>query len=103
MEALDQTVDFETIQSDELNNLLGKCYAESAPKFSEKRSKEMPQAQSQEYHKNSMKNIRAAINHHIQDLDRDFDIVRDKGFRKANDILDGKLKSSLQKELSRPT
>ena len=63
----------------------------------------MPQAQSQEYHKNSMKNIRAAINRHIQDLDRDFDIVRDKGFRKANDILDGKLKSSLQKGLSRPT
>ena len=49
-----------------------------------------------------MKNIRAAINRHIQDLDRDFDIVRDKGFRKVNDI-DGKLKSSLQKGLSRPT
>ena len=51
MEALDQTIDFETIQSDELNNLLGKFYVEAAPKFSEKRSKEMPQAQSQEYHK----------------------------------------------------
>jgi hypothetical protein len=49
-----------------------------------------------------MKNIRAAINRHIQDLDRDFDIVRDKGFRKVNDI-DGKLKSNLQKGLSRPT
>ena len=49
-----------------------------------------------------MKNIRAALNRHIQDLDRDFDIVRDKGFRKVNDI-DGKLKSSLQKGLSRPT
>jgi hypothetical protein len=49
-----------------------------------------------------MKNIRAAINRHIQDLDRDFDIVRDKGFRKVNDI-DGKLKSNLQKRLSRPT
>ena len=49
-----------------------------------------------------MKNIRAAINRHIQDLDRDFDIVRDKGFRKVNHI-DGKLKSSLQKGLSRPT
>ena len=43
MEALDQTVDFETIQSDELNNLLGKFYAEAVPKFSEKRSKEIPQ------------------------------------------------------------
>ena len=49
-----------------------------------------------------MKNIRAAINRHIQDLDWDFDIVRDKGFHKVNDI-DGKLKSSLQKGLSRPT
>ena len=63
----------------------------------------MPQAQSQEYHKNSMNNIRAAINPHIQYLDRDFDIVSDKGFRQANDILDGKLKSSLKKRLSRPT
>ena len=63
----------------------------------------MPQAQSQKYHKILMKNIRPAINRHIQDLDRDFDIVRDKGFRKANDILDDKLKNSLQKGLSRPT
>jgi hypothetical protein len=47
----------------------------------------MPQAQSQEYHKNSKKNIRAAINRHIQDLDRDFDMVCYKGFRKANDKL----------------
>ena len=47
----------------------------------------MLQAQSQEYHKNSKTNIRAAINRHIQDLDRDFDMVCDKGFRKANDKL----------------
>jgi hypothetical protein len=87
MEALDQTVDFETIQSDELNNLLDKFYAEAAPIFSKNRSKEMPQAQSQEYHKNSKTNIRAAINRGIQDLDRDFDMGRDKGFRKANDNL----------------
>lgn len=63
----------------------------------------MPQAQSQEYHKNSMKNIRAAINRYIQDLDRNVDIVHDKGFRRAYGILDGKLKGSLQKGLSRPT
>jgi hypothetical protein len=64
--SLDQTVDFETSQSDELNNLLGKFYAEAAPIFSKKRSKETPQAQSQEYHKNAKKNIRAAINRHIK-------------------------------------
>ncbi|CAC5385822.1 unnamed protein product [Mytilus coruscus] len=67
---------------EELNNVLGKFYAEATPKFSEKRGKEMSTAQSKEYHKNSMKNIWAAINRHIHDLDRDIDIVRDKEFRK---------------------
>lgn len=63
----------------------------------------MSTAQAQEYHKNSFKSIRAGINRHLRDLDRDLDIVRDKGFRKANDILDGKLKQNLQQGLSRPT
>lgn len=63
----------------------------------------MSLAQSKEYHKNSMKNIRAAINRHIHDLARDFDIVRDKEFRKANETLDGKLKKNLERGLSRPT
>ncbi|XP_052105474.1 uncharacterized protein LOC127738312 [Mytilus californianus] len=103
MEALDQVLDFATTETEELNNVLGKFYAEATPKFSEKRGKEMSTAQSKEYHKNSMKNIRAAINRHIHDLDRDIDIVRDKEFRKANETLDGKLKKNLEKGLSRPT
>lgn len=63
----------------------------------------MSVAQAQEYHKNSFKSIRAGINRHLRDLDRDVDIVRDKAFRKSNDILDGKMKQNLQNGLSRPT
>ena len=50
-----------------------------------------------------MKNIRSAINRHLKDLDRDLDIVRDKEFRKSNDIIDGKMKQNLSLGLSRPT
>jgi hypothetical protein len=48
-----------------------------------------------------MKNIRSAINRHLKDLDRDLDIVRDKEFRKSNDIIDGKMKQNLSLGLSR--
>ncbi|CAC5424077.1 unnamed protein product [Mytilus coruscus] len=51
MEALDQILDFATTETEELNNVLGKFYAEATPKFSEKRGKEMSTAQSKEYHK----------------------------------------------------
>ena len=98
METLNTTVDFQSISSDDLNNMLSKFYAEASPKSSEKREKELTEPLAQEYHKNSMKNIRAAINRHVRDLERDFDIVKDKIFRKANDILDGKLKTVLKKD-----
>lgn len=50
-----------------------------------------------------MKSLRSAINRKLHDLERDFDIVRDKQFRKSNETLDGKLKSNLKEGLSRPT
>ena len=89
--------------AEELNRHLSKFYAEATPKFVEKREKEMSAAQAQEYHKNSFKSIRGGINRYIKDIDRDIDIVRDKQFRRANEILDGKLKQNLHQGLSRPT
>ncbi|CAC5386248.1 unnamed protein product [Mytilus coruscus] len=97
MEALDQVLDLATTETEELNNVLGKFYAEATPKFSEKERQGNVNCPVKRVSQNSMKNIRAAINRHIHDLDRDIDIVRDKEFRKANETLDGKLKKNLEK------
>lgn len=56
-----------------------------------------------EYHKNTLKNIRGAINRHLQDIGIEFDIVRDKTFKTSNNMLDAKLKSNLEQGLSVPT
>ncbi len=56
-----------------------------------------------EYHKNTLRNIRAAINRHLQDIGIDIDIVRDKAFKASNNMLDAKLKSNLAQGLSVPT
>lgn len=50
-----------------------------------------------------MKNIRAAKNGHLSDLERDMNIVKDKEFRSANDTLDGKLKHNVKCGISKPT
>lgn len=50
-----------------------------------------------------MKNIRAAINRHLLDLERDMNIVKDKEFKSANDNLDGKLKHNVKCGISNPT
>lgn len=50
-----------------------------------------------------MKNIRAAINRHLSDLERDMNIVKDKEFKSANDTLDGKLKHNVKCGISKPT
>jgi len=96
-------IDFLTVSPEELNAHLCRFYAEATPKFVVKCEKEMTAAQAQVYNKSSFKSIRAGINRHIKNLDRDVDIVRDKHFRKSSEILDGKLKHNLQKGLSRPT
>ena len=57
----------------------------------------MSEEQSAEYHKNSFKNVRAAINRHMKDIGRDVDIVRDK------ELLNAKLKQNLKQGLSRAT
>ena len=71
--------------------------------MSEKRVNALSEPLAQEYHKNTLKNLRSGINRHLKNLDRDLDIVRDKIFRKANEVLDGKIKQNLRNGVSRPT
>ncbi|XP_062568618.1 uncharacterized protein LOC134230786 [Saccostrea cucullata] len=98
MESLGYLTDFETISASDLNTLLGRFYAEAC-----KQSDKRKPSQNMEYHKNSFKSIRSALNRYLQDLGRDFDIVRGREFRTSNNILDGKLKKNLQDGLSKPT
>ena len=63
----------------------------------------MMDAQTGYYHKNTLKNIRSAINRHLNDIGRSVDIVRDKEFKPANQTLDGMLKKMTQIGASRPT
>ena len=51
----------------------------------------------------SLKNIRGAINRHFQDIGREIDIVRDKYFKPANRALDGNLKIRMRNGTSKPT
>ena len=57
----------------------------------------------QVYHKNTLKNVRAALNNHVKNLNRNFDIVRDSDFRTSNSILDSTLKMMVKTGLSRRT
>ena len=56
-----------------------------------------------EYHRNTMKNARAAINRHFKDIYRKVDIVKDAEFQEANDMLDAKVKTNLKAGLNLPT
>ncbi|XP_065924521.1 uncharacterized protein [Magallana gigas] len=102
VEALGQPTNFHSISAPELNSHLEKFYAEDAPRPNEKRSQSMTKQQASEYHNNTFKSIRSALNRHIYDIGRQFDIVRDREFRESNNVLDGKLKKNLQDGLSRP-
>lgn len=102
-ESLGETVDLKTVSIPELDQQLRKFYAEAAPKNPASRSEKMQPQHSSEYHKNSFKNVRAAINRHLKDLGRKIDIVRDKEFNASNGMLNAKLKLNLKEGLSRPT
>ena len=52
---------------------------------------------------NTVKNIRSAINRHLNDIGRSVDIVRDKEFKSANQTLDEMLKKMTKIGASRPT
>ncbi|CAC5412465.1 unnamed protein product [Mytilus coruscus] len=102
-ERLQKTVDFNTISEENLNESLRKFCAEAWPKYLNKRIQSMPESMAQEYHKNSLKNVRSVINRHLKDIGRNIDIVRDKDFKLENSMLSAKLKFNLRNGLSRST
>ena len=91
-------VDLMTITSTNLDQNIGKSYAEATPKQSTKRKTEMTTECALEYNINSYKAIRSGINRHLHDLGRDLVIVRGKEFKR----LDGKLKKNLEQGLTKP-
>ena len=103
MERLNEILEMKTVPVSVLNESLRKFYAEAQPKNVSSRTQKMPDAQAAEYHKNSMKNVRAAINRHLKDIGRQIDIVKDTEFKSANAMLSSKLKFNLKRGLSRPT
>jgi len=103
METSGSITDFNNTEKAEQNENLRHFYAEAKPKNIEKRAKSMLDEHAQTYHKNTLKNVRAALNRHIKDLNHNFDIVRDSDFRTSNIILDSTLKMMVKTGLSRPT
>ncbi|KAK3082459.1 hypothetical protein FSP39_018219 [Pinctada imbricata] len=96
-------VEFENVDPNYLANLLREFYASATPKFTEGRQKSLPPNQAQEYHKNTLRNLRAAINRHLRNIGSEIDIVKDRAFAKANALLDAKLKLMVKSGSSRPT
>ncbi|KAK3100092.1 hypothetical protein FSP39_014603 [Pinctada imbricata] len=84
-------MDFETISENDLSWKLRKFYCEAKSKTGEN------------YHKNSLKNIRAGLNRHLSDIGRKIDIVRGIEFKSANKVLDGMLKEMVKSGVSKPT
>ncbi|XP_062574457.1 uncharacterized protein LOC134236294 [Saccostrea cucullata] len=103
MERLNEVLDLHTISAPVLDENLRKFYAEAQPKNLSSRVQKMPQEHAAEYHKNSMKNVRAAINRYLKDIGRQIDIVKDTEFKSSNAMLSSKLKFNLKQGLSRPT
>ncbi|XP_048749546.2 uncharacterized protein LOC125661544 isoform X3 [Ostrea edulis] len=103
LETQEEAVDFSSINSQDLATLLTKFYCEAKPKPLNSRQNAFTAEAAGEYHKNTLKNIRGAINRHLQDLGRNIDIVNDKEFRATNRTLKGLLKLRMQERLSRPS
>jgi hypothetical protein len=85
-----------------LAKALSRFYCEAKPQ-AEKSAAANAEQEPLLYHKNSLINIRAAINRNLADLKRDIDIVHDKEFKTANGILDGLFKERTRQGLSKPT
>lgn len=102
LETYGNEIDLASVDPLTLANSLGRFYCEARPQ--PKKSKEN-ESQNEEplYHKNSLINIRAAINRHLADLKREIDIVHDKEFKTPNGILDGLFKERTRLGLSKPT
>ncbi|XP_069131278.1 uncharacterized protein [Argopecten irradians] len=91
-------MDLVNVTVDDLADSLRQFYAEARPKKTE-----MSADENQMYHKNTLINIRGAINRHLTDIHRDIDIIRDKQFKKANGVLDGLLKLRARSGTLKPT
>ncbi|XP_041352385.1 uncharacterized protein LOC121370915 [Gigantopelta aegis] len=74
--------DFTTVEATKLALLLRSFYASTAPLVTEGRKRRLPEKQVGEYHKNTLINIRGALNRHLHDSDRNIDIVKDKSLKK---------------------
>lgn len=85
------------VSKEVLSEKLGRFYCEARPKPGE------ISATPNEYHKNTLKNIRAGINRYLGDINRNIDIVNEKEFRRANKLLDGLLKDRMASGISKPT
>ncbi|XP_061191033.1 uncharacterized protein LOC133199203 [Saccostrea echinata] len=86
LETYGVSIDMESITAEELAVKLEKFYCEAKPQPDPKNKSY------EEYNKNTMKAMRAAINRHFSDIGRDFDIVNDRQFKLANRSLIGLLK-----------
>ncbi|XP_069107107.1 uncharacterized protein [Argopecten irradians] len=74
-------VDLTSVSAEDLAEILKHFYVAARPK-----------SENELYHKNTLKNIRGAINRYFVDIGRNLDIVRDREFKQANGVLDGLLK-----------
>ncbi|XP_062607734.1 uncharacterized protein LOC134269551 isoform X1 [Saccostrea cucullata] len=93
LETFNQDIDLSTISTEELVDKLKKFYCEARP----------CKTPNEEYHKNTLKGIRAAINRRLSDLGRDIDIVNDKSFKSVNNCLVGLFKQRKAEGLSHST
>ena len=64
METYGSITDLNNIEKAELNEKLRHFNAKAKPKNNEKRAKSMVDEHVQVYHKNTLKNVRAALNRH---------------------------------------
>ncbi|XP_062585459.1 uncharacterized protein LOC134247142 [Saccostrea cucullata] len=87
-----EPVDLEAISPSQLNSLLEKFYCEARPL-----------KDGELYHKNTLKNLRGAINRKLADLKRNIDIVKDKDFKTSNGVLHGLLKERVREGTSKST
>jgi hypothetical protein len=99
-------LDLATTTTKVLADLLEKFYTVVVPKFVAKSMRTPAKSTGSEpmYHKNTLINIRAAINRKLADLNRtDINIVGDKAFKHANGVLNGLLKKRMRTGMSKAT
>jgi hypothetical protein len=98
-------LDLVTTPTAVLVDLLETFYSVVVPKFVAKSTKRTPARPSEPlYHKNTLVNIRAAINRKLADLNRtDINIVGDKAFKHANGVLNCLLKKRMRTDMSKAT